>query len=326
MHTQSFTYSWSITTFIVSVCFFFWLTTPLYTHAQISEQGNQSAITLVPPFPEPGSLVEASIEAYTVDTTGASIIWSLDGIEIPGSKNNRRVKISVGELGQNQVLTATVQPLSGASFVLRKDIVPTALDIVVEASTYVPSFYRGRALPSAESEARIIAIPHVGNTDPKALTYQWEQNGNMLFGGPVKGMQSITISTPRYSGGYLTVSVYGTDGGIVARESISITAAEPELHFYEENPLRGLSELAIRNNLSLIGDEAIVHGEGYYLRMEGGETYEWEINGGKATPNLDPHTITLRKTGAGGIANLGLEIVSDYGVPEFLQGGFSINF
>ncbi len=301
--------------------------TPGTADAQSLELTNSAGIRITPEFPEPGAKVEASIDAYSLDTTGARITWNLDGVLIPGTDDARSVEVFAGKLGEKKLLSARIEPVQGAPFTLRRYITPTAVDIVVEASTYVPSFYRGRALPSADSEVRVIAIPQLGdNTSPKTLTYQWEQNGNILFGGPVRGKQSITVSTPRYIGGYLSVSIFDGEGNRVARRDISLTAVPPELHFYEENPLRGLSELAIRNNLSLIGDETTVHGEPYFFNMKGGETYSWEINGAPGSATIDPHIITLRKTGGGGTANIGLEVMNDLGIPEFLRGGFSINF
>jgi hypothetical protein len=292
------------------------------------EPGAGASIALEPNFPEPMSAVKASLDAYTLDTTGATITWYLDGVALPQFQNARSIVFQSGAIGKKQVVSVNVKPVSTPAFTLRKEITPIAVDIIVEASTYVPSFYRGRALPSADALVRVVAIPHAGaGITPSNLTYRWEQNGSVLFGGPVRGKQTASLVVPRYYGGYISVTVLD-DGKTIAQRNITFDAKTPELHFYEENPLRGLSERALTESFTLIGEETTVHGEPYFMNTTGtAVTYDWSIDGARIqNSNSDPHIITLRKTGGAGVARVGLEAVSDNGIPEFVTGNFVINF
>ena len=304
---------------------------PLITHAQEGlPAGSSVSLTLDPLFPEPGSAVTVALDAYSIDTSGATITWYVDGAEVPSFRNARSIILTVGAIGDTTNVSAVVKSPSLPEFTVRKTIAPSAVDLIVEASTYVPAFYKGRALPSGESPAHIVAIPHIaGVTDPSSLTYRWEYSGSVLLGGPIRGKQSVDVIVSKYTGGYVIVTVMNGKGESVARKSIRLEAMEPELHFYEENPLRGLSERAIVNSFILVGDETLIHGEPYFMNTkltDGGTNFEWTINGNPAQNQADPHTITLQRTGGAGHASIGLRAITTTRIPQYVQGNFTISF
>ncbi len=308
------------------------LVLPLNAGAQYTvPQSKPLELATSPKYPRPESRVVVSIDAYAVDTNGARITWYQDGVEIESARNQRSVSVETSVIGKTTRLSATIAPLNGAAFTLRKDITPAAVDIIVEADTYVPSFYRGRAIPSVESSVKLTAIPHLGGGDPRTFTYRWEQNGSAIAGGGVRGMQSATLVVPRYSGGNVRVIV-SNESGVVAESSVSLDAMNPEIHFYEENPLRGLSERAIGDTgIALIGDETTVHAEPYFMKAGvagfNAMKFAWKVNG-LATQNTsaDPHIITLRRAGGGGAVNVDTRIITTDAIPQFVDGRFTINF
>jgi hypothetical protein len=236
-------------------------------------------------------------------------------------------------MGDSQTVSATVVQEGQRPFTLSRVINPTTLDLIVEASSYVPPFYGGRALGSARTPLRIIAIANNGEIlNPEELTYTWEHNETMLFGGPVRGKESVNITMPEYSGGYVKVAVFDSERQMVAETLMELEAITPEMHFYEENLLRGLSELAVPNKLALIGNETTVHGEPYYL-AESVSTdhvkFEWTINReDHENTSPDPHVISLRRKeeGQGGSAIIGLRALTTAPLPAYVQEQFVISF
>lgn len=305
---------------------------PSFAHAQVGAGSAPTAELVVEPdFPEPESSVTVSLSAYSMNTTAANITWTVDGVAVAGSQNARSITLQTGKIGKKTTVTAAVRLPGGTQFTVRKDIVPSSVDIIIESSTYVPSFYRGRALPSSESAVRVIAVPILGTAvNPSDLTYRWEYGGSVLLDGPVKGKQSVTVLVSSYSGGYIQVTVFDKNGWAVASRAISLEETPPELHFYEENPLRGLSQLALTDSFSLIGDETVIHGEPYFMNTNLGSrsvTFNWKIDGSSTlTNNADPHTITLRRTGGSGKAEIGLRALTTTKIPQYVDGGFMINF
>jgi hypothetical protein len=231
---------------IASVVLFvlFFAVSPTLTSAQIPS--GQSTLKLDPSFPKPNSTVVVSLDAYTMDTTGATITWSVDGVEMQSARNSRSTSVLLGDVGKTVVVSATVRPLTGPSFTVTKKITPSAVDIIIETDTHIPPFYLGRALPSRNVTARIIAIPLVGGSaSPEEFTYRWEHKGIVLLGGPVRGKYAIELPVSQYRGDILSVTVTDKNGDVVGGGVTYLDPVELELYFYEENPLRGLSERAM---------------------------------------------------------------------------------
>ncbi len=316
--------------FHVIFLFFLFLALSYTAYAQTNIAGDAS-LKLEPRFFEPGSTVTVSLDAYTMNTTGAEILWYVDGKELVASRNSRSIQVIVGDFGKTTEVSVRVKLFDGLSFTLKKSIPSTLVDLMIEPKTYVPPFYRGRALPSADTEARVIAIPHTGtNVDPSRFTYFWEYNGGTMFGGPILGRQSVDVAISPYTGSYVSVTVIDEAGNEIGGKTMSLNAINPELYFYEENPLRGLTEIALKDTLALIGDETTVHGEAYYLGRDlrpESMSFEWRINNEKVeNVQQDPHIITLRRSGGAGNARVDLQAVTTAAIPRFVRSGFAITF
>jgi len=306
------------------------LSLPIYVSAQIPG-GASASLVVLPTFPEPESNITVSLDAYSMNTVGASINWYVDGKEVVASKNERSILVRSGSLGKKTSVNAQVIVPNGPSFTARRDIIPAVVDLVIEADTYVPAFYRGRALPSGESAIRAIAIPHTGGSlSPSSLTYKWEYNGGVLLGGPVRGKQSINLTMSRFADNRLTVTIIDGNGQSIAEKSLFLNPVDPELHFYEDNPLRGLHERAITDSFALIGDETTLFGEPYYMQTDltsRTATFSWTINGEKTVyQNPDPHSITLRRSGGGGSAAVELKAMTTAKIPQYIREAFTIVF
>jgi hypothetical protein len=300
------------------------------THAQLSE-GQPIGLSVEPQYPSPHSSVIISLEAYSMDTTGATIRWYIDKVEQVSARNERGIEVQTKALGQKQVVTAEITLPNNFTFNVTRDIIPSEVDIILESSAYTPAFYKGRALPGGNSIVRVIAIPHTTSNSPaNAFTYEWKQGETVLFGGPVKGKYTADVLMSRYDDDYITVRVTNSTGAIVGGKAILLKPVEPELHFYEENPLRGLSSRAITDSLYLIGEETTIHAEPFYMATDLSRrtiNFEWQINGGEATPGEDSHTITLRRTNeGGGSVRIDVTALTTTAIPQYVQRGMSIIF
>ncbi len=299
-------------------------------HAQILDDASAQLVT-DPEYPAPHSAITISLEAYSVDTSGATVFWYVDGIERVDARNARSMPFTTGDLGDNQTITVKVAPPNNQSLTLTHTIKPSEVDVVLEAQTYVPAFYKGRALPSGESVVRVVAIPH---TSPSAslssLTYEWTQGETVLFGGPIKGKYSADVTMSRFEDDYLRVRITNPSGEVVGGKTILLIPVQPELHFYEENPLRGLSSRAIHTSLILIGDETTIHAEPYFMATDltsNTVKFDWNINDVAVTTNqADAHTLTLRRVGNGGSTDVGVNALTSTVIPQYVQKTFTIMF
>ncbi|HEU4677396.1 MAG TPA: hypothetical protein VFS75_01605 [Candidatus Paceibacterota bacterium] len=315
----------------LSVAFFtfsVFFTSPGHAFAQLAP----SLVTLLkaPAFPAPHESVEVSLSDYAVDTVGADIFWYVDGAELPNTRNARSVIVTAGAIGETKTVRADLvrknAPTLSAATVIR----PAVVDLVLEAATYVPDFYRGRALPSDGAPIRAVAVVNDGTDAPESsYTYKWSESGDVLLGGPVKGKNVLDLTMTRYRKETLSVEVINDDGDTIGKRTIPLVSAEPTLIFYEHSPLRGLLERAMSDVNPLIGDEMTVYGEPYFLdarttRNDG--DFTWTIDGTEAPADGAPNALTLSKEGTTGSASIDLRIVTKRAIPQLLRGGFTIFF
>ena len=316
---------------VVLLAFFaslLFLGTFVFVHAQ--SLPTNASLQLTPQFPEPQKEVRVSLNAYSVDTTGATISWYVDGVEMKGLRNEREISITTGGLGSSQSVRALVTRGGTTILSLSKEVRPVVLDLVIESNSYVPYFYKGRALPTPSSRIRVVAIPQTGKAgSPSNFTYTWKQNGNVVFGGPILGKQVAEFDLTLFAGNTIEVSVADGTRTVIGKRIITIPRVEPEVHFYTDNPLRGLSGRAVGDDFVMLGDEETIHAEPFFLDYRGSlqsSSFSWQINGAEANPNTDHHTMTLRKVGGEGTARLEVLIQTITKIPQYVRGGFTLFF
>lgn len=282
----------------------------------------QSSIVLIPQAPEPGQQVTAKLNAYAENTTGATIQWFLDGVELTEYRNEREMIFTAGDLGETQRLSVRVSLLSGSPLVLEEVIVPSRVDLIIEADTTVPTVYRGRALPSIGSTVRAVALVDTkAATDPSLLTYSWQLNNKQLNRGSQVGGNVTTFTVPWGQQFSVSVAVSDTNGRTIAQQKTIVNPADPEIYFYENNPLRGVAQNAILSTYQLIGDEVTVRAEPFFMNQNiftKRHQSEWQINYSAIdNPSEDPQNITLRKSGGNGNFRVSYHMRN---LEELLQG------
>lgn len=280
-------------------------------------------------YPEPNTAVPIRLDAYTTDTVGAKIRWFIDGKEHPEFNDLRNITVMSGAIGTTQTITAQI--IKPNKSVVRAQTTLTAvnIDIIIEAYTYVPPFYAGRPLPSKGSPIRATAIVNTGTTDAaRDFSYTWKLNDALVSGGATLGQQSVFMFMPRFPGEIISVTVFNANGDLIGEESAVLTAIEPELHFYEANPLRGIGRKALSSQHVLVGDEMTVRAAPYFIDTTNATeegSYTWTINGAPIE-NTDPNplNITLRRTEKTGVVSVGLEIITGRAIPQMVEGVFSL--
>ncbi len=323
------TRSFSATLALFLISFLF----PVFVSAQFSvPQGvGQVSLLVNPQFPTPHGTTEVSLNDYSVSTVGATVSWYVDGALEPSFTNERTIRLTAGGLGETKNVRVVLSRNGTTAFEANTSIIPTQVDLIIEADTYVPTFYRGRALPSPESRARAVAVVNDGTGAPaSAYTYQWSENSTVLLGGPVKGKNVLDLTVSRFEGKTISVTVVNADGITVGKSRLELTPAEPRLLFYEQSPLRGLLERAVTRPLPLISDEITVYGEPYFLHMPASADradFSWDIGGSPVNAvSGAPNAITLRRVGSGGEAEVNLRIVTGERIPQVVEGSFRTFF
>lgn len=294
--------------------------------------GNGLSLVMSPEFPKPYGTVEVSVDDYSIDTLGSTITWYVDGEELSGSKNERSVTLDVGGLGEKSEVSVLITNPKMPAFSAAQSIIPVTIDTILEADTYVPAFYKGRALPSREATVRALAVVHDGTEAPDTrYTYKWTLNDSVLYGGPVTGKNVAEFTMPRYDGARLTVDVFNKDSVRVGRQSFLLKPAELEMHFYENSTLRGLSQKEIGSSYALTKDEINVFAEPYFMNTntitQSFADVTWKINGMETGADAQiPNAITLKRVGEAGDALIECSIVTKSRIPQYVTSSFQAFF
>jgi len=288
----------------------------------IGDLGAQSTLDISPTFPQPGEIVTVKINDYASGMSGSQITWTYNGESVPDTDNNRSIEVIAGELGGTDVIEARMIPTFGEPQLLRTELKPVYLDIVIEPQTRVPDWYRGRAMPSIGSQINATVIVNNGSVvDPAGLIYTWQVDRDLLDAGPVRGRNQMSFATPRGSSFILSVSVSRSTGGTLARRAIRVESVSPFLSFYEQHPLYGSSLFPTNTNTSIIGNTLAVRAEPFFLDTRvynDPDIAEWEINGRKTDNGArNPYEITLQRGATTGQTSANFHVRS---LQSVLQG------
>jgi hypothetical protein len=291
--------------------------------AQLDAQGIVSPELLleaVPEFPRPGEVVTITINDYSGGTYGSNITWLYDGQIVEEADNRRSVVLNAGVLNTEVRIEAVLSKPSGGREVLSTTIKPVYLDIVIEAQTRVPDFYLGRALPSIGSIVNATALVNDGSfrTD---LVYTWRLNRQVLEGGPIRGRNQVSFTTPRGDTSVLSVQATEPNGNVLARRSVFLAAVFPTISFHEVSTLFGVKQKPIDGELILVGNTATIQAEPYNLDIRvynNPDIAQWEINSSLSQNQGDnPYQITFQPTGLAESANLSFQVRD---TTQILQG------
>lgn len=147
------------------------------------------------------------------------------------------------------------------------------IDLIIEANTYVPYFYQGRREPAAGSSLRATALTLGAPSTP--ASYLWDVAGQKF----TSSVSYLDFVMPQISGDMLiSVTAVDSSGRRLGSASQSIRPATPKVIFYENNELRGLSQIAIQESLPLIGNAVSVRAEPYFFGVRSlltGATGTW---------------------------------------------------
>jgi hypothetical protein len=124
-------------------------------------------------------------------------------------------------------------------------LAPLQLDILYDAPTYVPPFYRGRALPTGGGTVRLQALARFtqnGKLIPNSsIKFTWSKNGTVL--GTLSGLGKSAVSIDAvslYGANTISVKAVTADGELSANASVLIPDTSPSLVLYEDHPLFGI--------------------------------------------------------------------------------------
>lgn len=299
--------------------------------AQFSLGQERIELVLNPQFPQAESRVTARLDDYAIAVPAVGINWYLDGELVPDATNQRELTFTAGPVGSRTVVSVVSTLSNGAQISAEQTIEPSSIDLIIEAQTRTPAFYRGRALPSIGSRVNVIAITALADIiPPENLVYTWRLNNRVLEGGMVRGRNSISFTMPQGRFATLSLEVKRPDEPPFARKIIDIPSFAPELVFYELSPLYGLITRAVSRELIMMGNTIAIRAEPYNLDLA---TYnapshlEWRVdNRIVQNPSSNPYNLPLEMRGGSGISRISFHVRNILQVLQGARGEFNLRY
>jgi len=292
----------------------------------------QISFEFLPAIPLPGQAFTISIESFSSDLDKASITWLVNGqISLQGI-GEKRFADNAPRSGVNMLVTAIIEKPNGGIVEKSFNFTPSDVDIIYEAETYTPPFYKGKSIFTNESLVKLIALPNMVTPNGTRiaddnLDYTWKIDHQVIseasgFGKSVFEYRGKLLQRPIL----VTVEVSARNSSLIATKTIPLQNFEPQTIIYEINPLLGIIfEQSITGDFMLEREEVEFAAIPFFFSAERQADsfleYEWFLNGSKINVNSNKSSIIFRNTeNQSGSARISLKLEH---LNNILQGSVS---
>ncbi len=298
-------------------------------------------ISTDPKYPEPNQSIKISLISYLFDLNRAKIYWYVNGSLYKSGIGVQEINIMSGDSGEGTSINVVANTIEGNKIEKHTTIMPIEMTLLWEADTYTPPFYKGKALLSPESIIKIIALPNIKLKNqkvlnPNNLVYMWIGEGRSDSFSDVNnsgyGKNILYTQAPLPTrDNTIEVDVSSLDNSIKSSKSIKIESVDPNILFYEDDPIKGvLYGRAMVDNFNLKKQEIQLRAEPYFFSTQdknvGNLTYEWYVNDKKV--NKSGQEITFRQENKKnvGFSNISIDIRNTYRKFQQAVNSFVLNF
>lgn len=266
-------------------------------------------ISINPENPRANQNITLSLASSGIDLKNSDISWYVAGRLSKRGVGERSHTIAVSTLGSSLVVEAVIRTREGNTVRKQVSVRPAEVDLVFEALTYTPPFYKGKALYTPQSSVRITAMPtfirsNGAKLTSKDLNYIWKKDFRVLGDSSGRGKDTLVLKgNVMLRPMTVTAEVSSPDGVLNAISSITLEPVNTDMALYIEDPIQGiLYNRTVNETLKLEGEEMKLIAIPYFFsadkRSSKTLTYGWSINGEERTFDaLNPSAITLRYEG-----------------------------
>jgi len=220
-------------------------------------------VDVEPPNPVPGDNVTITLSSYGSNLDTVLISWLENGKNVSSGIGKTSFSMTAGSAGSRTNVEAQIALPDGE---IQKDVIisPAVMILLWEATdSYVPPFYKGKALLSQESDVKVVAMPEIrtpnGMADPKNMTYAWQKDYENSAGAGGFGKNFFT-----YTNDYLNdsdnISATATtiDQNYSSQGNINVGVSPIQVSFYKQDPTLGtIWEKAIQDRDTMQNGEII---------------------------------------------------------------------
>ena len=281
-------------------------------HAQSS---SDILVDVIPANPNPGESVTINLNSYSLDINSSNINWLVNGKSVLSGIGKKTYTLTAGTAGSETSVTIKVADLETKII-----IKPSVMVMLWQADdSYVPPFYKGKALPARDSTVKIVAMPEikVGNTylNPKNMTYSWSKDFTNDEGASGYGKNSFNyISDYLDASNYIEVNATTPDQKYSSTSNTTVGTFAPKIIFYRNEESMGTRfETAITDGHNII-DKEILFAAPFFISPKDLRNprlvWTWSINGRSIfSQDLHNNLLPLQvQSGVSGTSTVKLDI------------------
>lgn len=299
------------------------------------------SVEATPESPKSFETITFRLKSFTVDLNRAVISWTVNGKTAESGIGKTSFNFQTGKAGTSYALDISVKDSGLGVLTKRLSFRVGEVDLLWEATnSYVPPFYKGKAMPSSQSSVKFVAVPNLFSgskkLSPDELVYRWKRNDKYreLNDQSGYGKKSVLINGDLIkSGESVEVEASSLNNGSAGQGSALFSYENPLIIFYEDRPAEGISyNRAIGEEFSLPNKESTILAVPYFFSAKTRESaaisYSWKV-GDKSVNGTDGNRgfITLREEGGSrGSENVSLSINHVSKVLQEAVAGFTVNF
>jgi len=288
-----------------------------------------------PTLPEAGDTVSVTLNGYSTNISAARITWRLNGVTQKTGIGVDTFQFTAGGIGSRSVIQAVIETSDGFTISKNVTVAPANVDLIWEADTYAPPFYKGKALLAPQAGFKVTALPEIVEggvrINSQSLLYKWSQDGKILGSQSGYGRSSLTVPS-RFLVKPIVVSVVITSAnGTETKKSITVRTSQSKVVIYENNPFNGIRfNQALTEEFSMTENELTLIAIPYFFNpLEKGDsalTHVWRMNGELFDTGVGKNTITLRQPDIAGFSNINIEVESRNKILQAAKSGLVLKF
>lgn len=277
------------------------------TTAQYTEFKDQLSANIIPENPGSNQDVTINLEIYSFDINSSMITWKRNGQVISSGLGRKSLTFKTGNPGVKTTIDVTVDPRDRPSIARTFSFTPGEVDILWQADTYTPPFYKGKALFTTESSVTFVAMPKntSGAIRPSETVYNWKLNDTRFADKSGYGKNTfnfegqILIRPVKVDVETYTPTKGAGDNKEIAKDSVTVEPVNSYTRFYEDSLLHGvLFNNALIGNMSLNKSEVTIATYPFHktlINKNSGINYTWYVDGSPVELAPTQNSITLRR-------------------------------
>lgn len=277
------------------------------------------SVNVVPENPAPFESVSITLNSYANNLDTVLISWFVNGKKTASGTGKKSFSLNAPKAGSETIVLSRIA-LPEGDLEIKVPVRPGSLTLLWQAvDSYVPPFYKGKALPAPDSEIKVVAMPEItqggGLLDPKNMTYAWrlDYTNDQESSGYGKNF-FFYLNDYLENSNSVSVVASTLDQKSSSEASVNINTTSPKILFYKRDPKMGtLWENSIPENHK-IGNNEVIEAAPYFISpkeiLSPRLVWSWLINGnGVNTSGFRKNLLPLRVAeGASGTSNLKLQI------------------